>query len=44
MLQNAQQSGLRVGPNSRGFVFNADLDAVVRSLDIGTRVDFSGGK
>ncbi|MGL4552415.1 MAG: VWA domain-containing protein [Gemmataceae bacterium] len=42
MVQNAQQSGMRVGPNARGFVFNADLDAVVRSLDIGTRVDFGG--
>jgi hypothetical protein len=41
MLQNAQQSGLAVTARSRGFVFNADLDAVVRSLDIGTRVDFA---
>jgi hypothetical protein len=44
MVQNAQQSGLGVSPLSRGFVFNADLDAVVRSLDIGTRVDFTGGR
>jgi hypothetical protein len=41
MVQNAQQAGLRVSPRSRGFVFNADLDSVVRSLDIGTRVDFA---
>ena len=26
------------GPKSRGFVFNADLVAVIRFLDIGTRV------
>jgi len=42
MVQNAQQAGLAVSAASRGFVFNADLDAVVRSLDIGTRVDFAG--
>ncbi len=42
MVQNAQQAGLKVTHHSRGFVFNADLDAVVRSLDIGTRVDFAG--
>lgn len=41
MMQNARQAGLPVTPRSRGFVFNADLDAVVRSLDIGTRVDFT---
>ena len=44
MVQNAQQAGLPVSAASRGFVFNADLDAVVRSLDIGTRVDFAGRK
>lgn len=44
MLQNAQQSGMSIGPEARGFVFNADLDAIVRSLDIGTRVDFGGRK
>lgn len=41
MLQNAQQAGMHISPQSRGFVFNADLDAIVRSLDIGTRVDFN---
>lgn len=44
MVQNAQQAGLAVSASSRGFVFNADLDAVVRSLDIGTRVDFAARK
>ena len=28
---------LRVGPESRGFVFNADMTALVQFLDIGTR-------
>jgi hypothetical protein len=39
-MQNAaRQAGLNVTAESRGFVFNADLDSVVRFLDIGTRVD-----
>lgn len=33
----AQQEGLQVGEQSRGFVFNADIVAVIRFLDIGTR-------
>ena len=37
----AREKGLRPGPHTRGFVFNADLDSVIRSLDIGTRVDLS---
>ena len=44
MARNAAQAGLGVTAASRGFVFNADLDAVVRSLEIGTRVDFAGRK
>jgi hypothetical protein len=40
MLGPARQAGLNVGPQTRGFVFNADLASVVRFLDIGTRVDF----
>src|SRR5262249_42152163 len=40
MLHEARQSGLAVGNGTRGFVFNADISAIVRSLDIGTRVDF----
>jgi hypothetical protein len=39
----AREKGLRPGPGTRGFVFNADLDSVIRSLDIGTRVDLSRG-
>src|SRR5262245_48813888 len=39
MWPAAREKGLRAGPSTRGFVFNADLDSVVRSLDIGTRVD-----
>lgn len=39
MLNSARQAGLTVTPESRGFVFNADLASVVRFLDIGTRVD-----
>jgi hypothetical protein len=35
----ARQAGVTVGPQTRGFVFNADLASVVRFLDIGTRVD-----
>jgi len=38
LVETARQSGLKVGPKSRGFVFNADLVAVIRFLDIGTRV------
>ena len=39
MQNSARQAGLPVTPDSRGFVFNADLASVVRFLDIGTRVD-----
>lgn len=35
----ARRNGARVGPASRGFVFNADLVSVVQFLDVGTRVD-----
>ena len=34
----AKAEGFIATPNSRGFVFNADLVAIVRFLDIGTRV------
>jgi hypothetical protein len=33
----AKEEGFAVTPTSRGFVFNADLVAIVRFLDIGTR-------
>jgi hypothetical protein len=37
-LEAARADGFATGPHSRGFVFNADLVAVIRFLDIGTRV------
>jgi hypothetical protein len=37
MQSYAQQQGLPVAEGSRGFVFNADMSAVVQFLDIGTR-------
>jgi hypothetical protein len=39
MHNPARQAGLAVTPQTRGFVFNADLAAIIRFLDIGTRVD-----
>lgn len=33
----AQQEGFQVSENTRGFVFNADMTAVIQFLDIGTR-------
>jgi hypothetical protein len=38
LVEAANTGGFKVGPNARGFVFNADLVAVIRFLDIGTRV------
>jgi hypothetical protein len=38
LLDAAKAAGYPVGPESRGFVFNADLVAVIRFLDIGTRL------
>ena len=38
LVEAAKSDGFAVGPHSRGFVFNADLVAVIRFLDIGTRV------
>ena len=37
MLAIAKREGMNVGEGSRGFVFNADLTAVIKFLDIGTR-------
>jgi hypothetical protein len=34
----ARSDGFAIAPGARGFVFNADLVAVIRFLDIGTRV------
>jgi hypothetical protein len=41
LLDAAKVAGYPVGPQSRGFVFNADLVAVIRFLDIGTRLALS---
>ncbi len=38
LLAAAKADRFPVGPKSRGFVFNADLAAVIRFLDVGTRV------
>ena len=38
LLEAAKSAGLPAVPHARGFVFNADLVAVIRFLDIGTRV------
>lgn len=38
LAEAAKSDGYLIGPSSRGFVFNADLVAIVRFLDIGTRV------
>jgi hypothetical protein len=38
LVDAAKADGFSVGAKSRGFVFNADLVAVIRFLDIGTRV------
>jgi hypothetical protein len=37
MLAIAKREGMNVAEGSRGFVFNADLVAVIKFLDIGTR-------
>lgn len=37
--QNARSEGIETNEFTRGFVFNADLVAVVKFLEIGTRVD-----
>jgi hypothetical protein len=38
LVEAAKADGFAAGPQSRGFVFNADLVSIVRFLDIGTRV------
>jgi hypothetical protein len=37
----AREANFLATPTTRGFVFNADLDSVIRALDIGTRVSAS---
>ena len=41
MWSAAQEAGVYASPYTRGCVFNADLESVVRALDIGTRVSMS---
>jgi hypothetical protein len=44
MREAAVREGYRVSENTRGFVFNGDMVAVIRFLDIGTRVDARAGR
>jgi len=44
LLGAAGHDGFKVGPGSRGFVFNADMVSVVRFLDLGTQTAQAGGK
>jgi len=37
MLSGARQEGITVSPASKGFVFNANLEALINFIDIGTR-------
>lgn len=37
MVEIAKKEGINAGEGSRGFVFNADMVAVIKFLDIGTR-------
>jgi hypothetical protein len=39
MLRNARAAQIDVGPGSRGFVFGASLEMLVKFLEIGTRFD-----
>jgi serine/threonine protein kinase len=39
MRETAHREGYRVSEATRGFVFNGDMVAVIRFLDIGTRID-----
>jgi hypothetical protein len=43
MVRNAHSAGIDVAPGARGFVFNADLAALVKFLEIGTRVEVRHG-
>jgi hypothetical protein len=40
----AREANLHVTASTRGFVFNADLDSIIRALDIGTRVSMANRK
>ncbi len=39
MVRTARAAGIEVAPGGRGFVFGAGLEALVKFLDIGTRLD-----
>jgi hypothetical protein len=39
MRNRASELGYSVQPGARGFVYNADMEAVVRALDVGTSTD-----
>jgi len=39
MCRRASELGYSVTPGARGFVYNADMQAVVRALDVGTSTD-----
>ena len=39
MCRRATELGYRVQAGARGFVYNADMQAVVRALDVGTSAD-----
>jgi hypothetical protein len=39
MIANARSANIEVAPGAHGLVFNADLAALVKFLEIGTRVD-----
>jgi hypothetical protein len=38
LQEGARAEGFTVTPETRGFVFNADMVSVIRFLDIGTRI------
>jgi hypothetical protein len=40
----AREQGVAVSAATRGFVFNGDIDSIIRSLDIGTRVGMANKK
>ena len=37
MVSGARQEGITVSASSKGFVFNANLEALINFIDIGTR-------
>jgi hypothetical protein len=41
--KEAKAEGYSIEPGARGFVFNADAEALINFLDIGTRVVLESG-